>query len=75
MGSHPRSGDSRVERVEVGKEPTEVRLERGLQQVSTLPIQRFGDCSQDEKEAFQQYMEKFGECRDGSNPGEAPSEC
>lgn len=73
MGFHPRSGDSRVER-EAGKEPTEVRLERGLQQVSTLPIQRFGDCSQDEKEAFQQYMEKFGECRDGSNPG-APSEC
>ena len=25
--------------------------------------------TQDEKEAFQQYMEKFGECRDGSNPG------
>ena len=72
MGSHPRSGDSRVERV-VGKEPTEVRLANPGLQHSTLPIQKFGD-SQDEKEAFQQYMEKFGECRDGSNPG-APSEC
>jgi len=25
---------------------------------------------QDEKEAFHKYMEKFGECRDGSNPGQ-----
>ena len=25
--------------------------------------------SQDEKEAFQLYLQKFGECRDGSNPG------
>ena len=24
---------------------------------------------QDEKEAFQLYLQKFGECRDGSNPG------
>jgi len=25
--------------------------------------------TEDEKEAFHKYMEKFGECRDGSNPG------
>ena len=25
--------------------------------------------TEDEREAFRQYTEKFGECRDGSNPG------
>ena len=35
MGSHPRSGDSRVERV-VGKEPAEVRLDLPISNRSPL---------------------------------------
>ncbi|CAJ1358503.1 unnamed protein product [Effrenium voratum] len=56
-------------KVEAEAESVETTCSESVSGESTPEKLTDKEPTEDEKEAFQQYLEKFGECRDGLNPG------
>jgi len=58
-----------VEEMSTGSEHEAMVMESASGESTPVVVKTGKEPTEDEHEAFRQYTEKFGECRDGSNPG------